>query len=239
MFTGVITLSIQQVYTLNTHLGKLKLPVTSVPVFPALSILVVLSAYYYTFAPLARRITGDPQGASQLQRIGLGLVMSIFAMASIGVFERYRREYAIRHGYVFLFLTAMPGFSVFWLLIPYCLIGLAEVFVVVALLEFLYQEAPDAMKSIGSSYAAMAGGLGCFIASLLSNIVKSITGNDADGRPSWLAQNVNEGRFDYYFWLLSVLGFINFCCFLVCARRYEYRTKEPIQREHVLGLVKK
>ncbi|GAU16532.1 hypothetical protein TSUD_167630, partial [Trifolium subterraneum] len=36
---------------------------------------------------------------------------------------------------------------------------LAEVFCIVGLLEFLYEEAPDAMKSIGSAYAALAGGL--------------------------------------------------------------------------------
>ncbi|XP_078433977.1 major facilitator superfamily protein [Wolffia australiana] len=229
MITGFLTLSIQQVYTLNTHIGKFKIPITSIPVFPALSILLLLSVYYSTFAPLARRLTGHPHGASQLQRIGLGLAMSVLSVTFAGVFERYRRTYAIEHGFEFIFLTAMPGLSVFWLLIPYCLIGIAEVFTVVGLLEFLYEEAPDAMKSVASSYAAVAGGLGCFGATLLNKIVKAATGDEGNGRPSWLAQNVNLGRFEYYYWLLSVLSFLNLCCFIYCAKRYRYRVRGGLQ----------
>ena len=48
-----------------------------------------------------------------------------------------------------------------WLLIQYRLIGITEVFCIVGLLEFLYKEAPDAMRSIGSAYVAVAGGIGC------------------------------------------------------------------------------
>ncbi|CAA6660063.1 unnamed protein product [Spirodela intermedia] len=182
IFTEFLTLSIQQAYTLNTHMGRLKLPVTCIPVFPALSIFLLL--------------------------VGLGLGISILSVAVAGVFERYRREFAIRHGYQSIFLTAMPDLTVFWLLIPYCLIGLAEVFAIVGLLEFLYQEAPDAMKSIGSSYAAVAGGLGCFFAH-----------RERRRRAAFVAlQNINTGRFDYFYWLLSFLSFLNFCGFIFALR---------------------
>ncbi|KAI4340616.1 hypothetical protein MLD38_025432 [Melastoma candidum] len=69
----------------------------------------------------------------------------------------------------------MPDLSAYWLLIQYCLIDIAEVFAAVGLLEFLYEEAPDAMKSIGSAYSALAVGLGCFAASQLNTIMKSVT----------------------------------------------------------------
>ncbi|KDO46680.1 hypothetical protein CISIN_1g006712mg [Citrus sinensis] len=114
ILTEFLTLSVQQAYTMNTHMGKLKLPVTC-----------------------------HPRGASQLQRVGIGLAVSIL--------------------------------SVIW----------------AGLLEFLYEEAPDAMKSIGSAYAALAGGLGCFAASILNSIIKSVTGNPKKGQPNWLAQNIN------------------------------------------------
>ncbi|KAK1311225.1 putative peptide/nitrate transporter [Acorus calamus] len=231
ILTEFLTLSVQQAYTLNTHLGNLNLPVTCMPVFPGLSIFFILSLYYSVFAPLARRITGHPHGASQLQRVGLGLVFSILSVTWGGALERYRRNYAIKHGYESLFLTAMPHFSAYWLLIQYCLIGIAEVFCIVGLLEFLYQEAPDAMRSLGSSYAALAGGLGCFVATILNNVVKAITGNEDKGRPSWLSQNINTGRFDYLYWLLAVLSLINFCIFLYCARTYKYRVKRVLEVE--------
>lgn len=223
VLTEYLTLSVQQAYTLNTHIGRLKLPVTCMPVFPGLSIFLLLSLYYTIFVPLSRRITNHPRGASQLQRVGLGLAISILSVGWAGVFERYRRNYAIREGYEVSFLSPMPGLSAYWLLIQYCLIGLAEVFCIVGLLEFLYEESPDAMKSIGSAYAAVAGGLGCFVATILNNIITSITENEAKRRNSWLSQNINTGRFDYFYWLLTILSIINFCVFLYAARRYKYR----------------
>lgn len=229
ILTEFLTLSVQQAYTLNTHMGHLKLPVTCMPVFPGLSIFLILSLYYSTFVPISRRITGHPHGASQLQRIGIGLLVSILSVAWAGTFERYRRNYAIKHEYDANFLIPMPNLSAYWLLIQYCLIGLAEVFCVVGLLEFLYEEAPDAMKSIGSAYAAIAGGLGCFVASILNSIIKSVTGNPGKGQPSWLSQNINTGRFDYLYWLLTVLSLINFLAFLYSAHRYKYRASHNFE----------
>ncbi|XWS54108.1 hypothetical protein CRYUN_Cryun10bG0060000 [Craigia yunnanensis] len=229
VLTEFLTLSLQQAYTLNTHIGKLKLPVTCMPVFPGLSIFLILCLYYSVFVPILRRITGHPHGASQLQRVGIGLFISILSVAWAGAFETFRRGYAIRHGYEFSFLTPMPDLSAYWLLIPYCLIGIAELFSIVGLLEFLYEEAPDAMKSIGSAYAALAGGLGCFVASIINSIIKSVTRNPENRQQSWLSQNINSGKFDYFFWLLTVLCVINFCIFLYSANRYEYRTEQTFE----------
>ncbi|KAK4790872.1 hypothetical protein SAY86_031285 [Trapa natans] len=229
VLTEYLTLSVQQAYTMNTHIGRLKLPITCMPVFPGLSIFLILSLYYSVFVPLSRRVTGHPHGASQLQRVGIGLAVSIVSTGWAAIFELFRRNYAIKHGYEFSFLTPMPNLSAYWLLIQYCLIGIAEVFCIVGLLEFLYEEAPDAMKSIGSAYAALAGGLGCFGASILNSIIKSVTGNDNGGRPSWLSQNINTGRFDCFYWLLTVLSFINFCIFIFLARRYKYRADEKTE----------
>lgn len=224
VLTEFLTLSVQQAYTLNTDLAALHLPVTCMPVFPCIAIFLVLALYYNTFAPIARRLTGHPHGASQLQRVGLGLFFSIVSVAWAGVFERYRRRYAVEHGYLGLFLTPMPGLSAYWLLIQYCLIGIAEVFCLVGLIEFLYQEAPDAMRSVGSAYAAVAGGLGCFFATALNNAVDAATGDVANGRPSWLAQNINVARFDYLYWLLAVLSTVNLAVFIYFAKIYKYRS---------------
>lgn len=229
VLTEFLTLSVQQAYTLNTHIGRLKLPVTCMPVFPGLSIFLLLSLYYSVFVPVSRRITGHPHGASQLQRVGIGLAVSILSVAVAGIFESYRRHYSIQHGYEASFLTPMPELTAYWLLIQYCLIGIAEVFCIVGLLEFLYEEAPDAMRSIGSAYAAVAGGLGCFGATILNNIVKAATGDAEQRRPSWLSQNINTGRFDYFYWLLTVLSVINFCAFLYAACKYRYRTKQVLE----------
>ncbi|KAF8400088.1 hypothetical protein HHK36_015963 [Tetracentron sinense] len=177
ILTEFLTLSVQQAYTLNTYMGHPK---------------------------LRHMHACHPHGASQLQRIGIGLAVSILSVVWVGIFEWYRRNYAIEHGFEASFLTAMPNLIAYWLLIQYCLIGITEVFCIVGLLEFLYQEAPDAMRSIGSAYAAVAGGLGCFAASILNSIIKSVMGNPNERRPSWLSENINIGRFDYLYGLLTV-----------------------------------
>lgn len=233
ILTEFLTLSVQQAYTLNTHLGKLKLPVTCMPVFPGLSVFLILALYYQTFVPLFKRITGHPHGASQLQRIGIGLGVSILSVAWAAIFEKYRRNYAIKNEFEASFLTPMPNLSAYWLLIQYCLIGVAEVFCIVGLLEFLYEEAPDAMKSIGSAYAALAGGLGCFFATFINSVVKSATGNSDKRQESWLSQNINTGKFDYFYWVLTALSLVNFCVFLYSAHRYKYRTQHVYEMENI------
>ncbi|PIA31412.1 hypothetical protein AQUCO_04900010v1 [Aquilegia coerulea] len=238
VLTEYLTLSVQQAYTLNTHMGQLKLPVTCMPVFPGISIFLLLSLYYTIFVPLSRRITGHPNGASQLQRVGIGLAVSILSVGWAALFEKYRRGYAIDHGYESIFLTPMPDLSAYWLLIQYCLIGIAEVFCIVGLLEFLYQESPDAMRSVGSAYAAVAGGLGCFAATIMNSIIKSVTGDSSKGKPSWLSQNINTGRFDYFYWFLTGLSVINFCVFIYVARRYKYRStpEQVVEKGEQKGL---
>ncbi|ERN06095.1 protein NRT1/ PTR FAMILY 6.1 [Amborella trichopoda] len=229
VLTEYLTLSVQQAYTLNTHLGHFKLPIPCMLVFPCLSILFLIIFYYWAFVPFSQRITGHPHGASQLQRVGFGLVLSTISVAWAGAFERYRRNYAIQHGFEFNFLQSMPNLSSYWLLIQYCFIGLAEVFCLVGLLEFLYQEAPDAMRSVGSAYAAIAGGLGCFVATLLNNIVDSVSKKIS--QESWLTQNINLGRFDYFYWVLAVLNLINFLIFVYVAKRYKYRAHPAMETE--------
>ncbi|KAF3784189.1 NRT1-PTR FAMILY 6-1 protein [Nymphaea thermarum] len=229
VLTEFLTLSVQQAYTMNTYLGSLKLPVTCMPVFPGLSIFALLSLYYTAIVPMCRRITGHPRGLSQLQRVGIGLVLSILSVLWAGMFERYRRNYAVEHGFEFNFLKAMPHVSAYWLLIQYCLIGLAEVFCIVGLLEFLYQEAPDAMRSIASAYAAVAGGLGCFVATIINNIVEAVS--PKLGSSQWLNRNINLGRFDYFYWLLTVLSVINFGVFLYAAKKYKYRDRPELESE--------
>jgi hypothetical protein len=124
------------------------------------------------------------------------------------------------------FLTPMPNLSAYWLLIQYCLIGVAEVFCIVGLLEFLY---------VGSAYAALVGGLGCFIATFINSVVKSLTGNSAKSQESWyLSQTINTGKFDYFYWLLTALSLINFCVFLYSAHRYKYRTQHVYEMENII-----
>eukprot|EP01018_Ginkgo_biloba_P022312 Gb_32483 [translate_table: standard] len=221
LLTIFLTLSVQQGYTMNRHIGQLNLPVTSIPVFLPIFVILILSMYGVLFVPVIRWFTGHPRGMTNLQRIGTGLAISVLSVLWAGIFERRRRMYAVDNGFEEKFFVSMPGMSAHWLSIQFCLIGLAEVFAGVGSIEFFYEEAPDAMRSLGTSFATTAGGLGCFLATFLNTVVKSVTSKD--GHTSWLDQNINKGRYDYYYWFCALLSALNFLFFLVCAHLYKYK----------------
>eukprot|EP01018_Ginkgo_biloba_P014125 Gb_30346 [translate_table: standard] len=233
MLTAFMTSSAVQTITLNTYIGKFHVPDTSMAFFPVAFVFLALSVYDVLFVPFARRFTGHPRGTTQLQRIGIGLAFSVLSVIWAGAFERYRRNYALSHGYEETYYNFMPGLSAYWLIIQYCLIGIAEVFAAVGMLEFFYEEAPDAMQSLGVSFAATAGGLGCFVASIVNNIIDSVT--TRNGHISWIVTNANKGRYDYFYWTYAVVSSVNLFFFLYFARRYKYRVRSTEKQEAVIS----
>eukprot|EP01018_Ginkgo_biloba_P013368 Gb_20175 [translate_table: standard] len=221
MLTIFLTLSVQQGYTMNRHIGQLNLPVTSIPVFLPIFVFVMLSLYDVLFVPFIRRFTGHPRGITNLQRIGTGLVISVLSVLWAGIFERRRRKYTVDNGFEEKFFVSMPGMSAYWLAIQFCLIGLAELFAGVGSIEFFFEEAPDAMRSLGTSFATTAGGFGCFLSTFIHTVVKSVTAKN--GHTSWLDQNINKGHYDYYYWFCALLSAVNLFFFLLCAHLYKYK----------------
>lgn len=49
-------------------------------------------------------------------------------------------------------------------------------------------------------------------------VVKKVTGSQG-----WLADNINNGRLDCFYALLTILGLVNFVAFLMCARGFKPR----------------
>eukprot|EP01018_Ginkgo_biloba_P013370 Gb_38374 [translate_table: standard] len=197
------------------------LAVTCIPVFCTIFIFVMLSLYDVLFVPFIRRFTGHPRGMTILQRIGTGLAISVLSVLWAGIFEQRRRKYAVDNGFEEKFFVSMPGMSAYWLAIQFCLIGLAELFAGVGSIEFFFEEAPDAMRSLGTSFATTAGGLGCFLSTFIHTVVKSVTAKN--GHTSWLDQNINKGHYDYYYWFCALLSAVNFLFFLLCAHLYKYK----------------
>lgn len=62
-------------------------PPASLSVFELVNVIVILPLYDRFLVPALRSVTGHPQGISQLQRIGTGIVFSILAMVVAGFVE--------------------------------------------------------------------------------------------------------------------------------------------------------
>ncbi|CAI0475546.1 unnamed protein product [Linum tenue] len=159
--------------------------------------------------------------AANLQRMGIGLVISIFAMVYPAILELIRLRMVREHNYYEL--DSVP-ISIFWQVPQYFLIGCAEVFTFIGQLEFFYDQAPDAMRSLCSALSLTTVALGNYLSSLLVTIVTGLT--TRGGKPGWIPDNLNYGHVDYFFWLLAVLSVVNLVAFMVIANWYTY--KKPV-----------
>ena len=114
--------------------------------------------------------------------------------------------------------------SIFWQVPQYFLIGCAEVFTFIGQLEFFYEQAPDATRSLCSALALTTVALGSYLSTLLVTIVTKVS--TRHGKLGWIPDNLNYGHLDYFFWLLAVMSVLNFGVFLVIAKWYTY--KKPL-----------
>lgn len=128
------TFSVSQGSVMSKKLGSFEVPSPSIPVIPLFFLCVLIPIYEFIFVPFARKITNHPSGVTQLQRVGVGLVLSSISMAVAGIIEVKRRDQAIK--------DPSKPISLFWLSFQYAIFGVADMFTLIGLLEFFYREAP-------------------------------------------------------------------------------------------------
>lgn len=217
------TLFVLQGLTMHTHLGKggFEIPEASLSIFDTLSVLFWVPVYDRIIVPTARKFTGHKNGITQLQRMGIGLFISIFAMLSAGILELVRLRYVRRHD---LYELTKIDMSIFWQVPQYFIIGCAEVFFFIGQLEFFYEQAPDAMRSLCSALQLTTVALGSYLSTLLVTIVTNIS--TRHGKLGWIPDNLNHGHLHYFYWLLALLSVVNLAAFILVAKWYTY--KKPV-----------
>ncbi|KAF5750860.1 Peptide transporter 1 isoform 1 [Tripterygium wilfordii] len=213
------TIFVLQGNTMDQHMGPhFQIPSASLSLFDTLSVIFWAPVYDQVIVPFARKFTGHERGFTTLQRMGIGLVVSILAMVTAGVLEVVRIDIVKRNNYYDLKTIPM---SIFWQVPQYFLIGCAEVFTFIGQLEFFYDQAPDAMRSLCSALSLTTTALGSYLSSLLVTIVTKVT--TRHGELGWIPDNLNRGHLDYFYWLLSILSLLNFFVYLLIARSYKYK----------------
>jgi len=225
MLAQINTLFVKQGTTLDRRVGPhFAIPPASLQGFVTISMLVSVVLYDRAFMPLARRATGNPRGISLLQRMGVGLVIHIAIMGIASVTERHRLAVAREHG---IRDSRGPGatipLTIFVLLPQFVLMGVADAFLEVAKIEFFYDQAPEGMKSLGTSYAMTSLGVGNFLSSALLSTVSRVT--QRHGRAGWVLNNLNASRLDKYYAFFAVLNCANLLVFFVVCRLYVYNAE--------------
>lgn len=212
VFTQMASLFVEQGDVMNTKIGNFQLPAASMSAFDICSVLICTGIYRQILVPLAGKLSGNPKGLTELQRMGIGLIIGMFAMLAAGATEIER----LRH--------VMPdqkssSLSIFWQIPQYVLVGASEVFMYIGQLEFFNGQAPDGIKSFGSSLCMASISLGNYVSSLLVNMVMGITARG--NNPGWIPDNLNTGHIDRFFFLIAVLTAFDFVIYLLCANWYK------------------
>ncbi|KAL9376365.1 hypothetical protein Peur_030485 [Populus x canadensis] len=204
--------------TMNRHItSKFEIPAGSFYAFLLLSATMWIALYDRVIIPLASKITGKPTRLGLKQKIGIGILVSAASMAVLAITERVRRETAIREG-ISDIPDAVTHMSAMWLLPFYFLLGFSEAMNGVGLNEFFYTELPKSMSSVASNLFSIGLSAASLVASfIVSNVRGFISEANQD---SWVSSNINKGHYDYYYWLLSSLGFANFIYYLACSKAY-------------------
>ncbi|XP_073145225.1 protein NRT1/ PTR FAMILY 8.1-like [Henckelia pumila] len=208
---------------MDTRVGpsNFKIPEASLSVFDTLSVIFWVPVYDRYIIKITRKFTGHRNGLTQLQRMGIGLFISIFSMVSAAILEYVRLGIVKRDN---SYGVKEAPISVFWQVPQYFIIGCAEVFTYIGQLEFFYEQAPDSMRSLCAALSLTTTALGNYVSSLLVTIVMDIT--TRNGKPGWIAKNLNYGHLHYFFGILVVLSVLNLGVFIVVAKRYTY--KKPV-----------
>ncbi|ESW34577.1 hypothetical protein PHAVU_001G163500 [Phaseolus vulgaris] len=217
------TLFIRQGTTLDRGMGPhFKIPPACLIAFVNIFMLISVVIYDRLFVPAIRHYTKNPRGISLLQRLGIGLVLHVIIMLTACFVERKRLSVA-RENNLLGQLDKIP-LTIFILLPQFALTGIADTFVDVAKLEFFYDQAPETMKSLGTSYFTTTLSIGNFLNSFLLSTVADLT--HRHGHKSWILDNLNASRLDYYYAFLALLSVINFFCFVAVAKLYVYNGDE-------------
>ncbi|CAN0826354.1 Protein NRT1/ PTR FAMILY 1.2 [Linum grandiflorum] len=208
-----------QLNTMDRHITPgFQIPAASFTLFITSTLLIWVPLYDRVIIPVASKLKGKPARLPVKQRLGIGIFISSVSMAALGLVERIRRQTAVSQG-MSDNPTAVIDMSAMWFLMYYIPFGVAEAFSYVAQSEFYYSELPKSMGSISTTFYQMGLSMGSLVSSLILTTVNTVT-KTGGGEESWVANNINRGRYDYYYWLLGCLSFLDFLYYLVCTKAY-------------------
>ncbi|XP_052190804.1 protein NRT1/ PTR FAMILY 5.8-like isoform X2 [Diospyros lotus] len=219
IFQQPATFFTKQGMTMERNIGSgFKIPPATLQSAITVSIVLLMPLYDTLFIPLARIVTWNEKGVSVMQRMGIGMFLSVVAMATAALVEGKRLEIGRNSGSE----TETVPLSIFWLLPQYVLLGISDIFTVVGMQEFFYSEVPVRMRTMGIALYTSVFGVGSFLSALLISVVEYFTGLGGGNR-SWFSDDMREARLDKYYWLLASASAVSLLTFVILCRFYKSR----------------
>ncbi|KAG2646688.1 protein NRT1/ PTR FAMILY 8.3-like [Panicum virgatum] len=205
------TTFIQQGTVMNTKIGSLTIPPASLYSFEVICVTLWVLVVNKVIVPATRMYFANGLELTQLQRIGIGRFLMIFAMAMAALLETKRLQ-SVRE--------AEP-LSIAWQLPQYFIIAGSECFAVITQLEFFHGQAPDSMKSMLTAFALLTTALGNYLSSAIITFIAGVT--VVWQSPGWIPDDLNRGHLDYYYWCFAALSLANFVVYVYFASKYKLK----------------
>ncbi|KAK9755175.1 hypothetical protein RND81_01G006800 [Saponaria officinalis] len=200
-----------QALVMDRHLGPhFEIPAGSVFVFTliwASFLLTVLDRFLY---PLSEKVL--QRSLTPLQRIGIGYFFNMSGMVAYAIIERKRLTLIANNSLIER--HAVAPMSVLWLVLPLSLLGSGTAFYFPAEVEFYYQEFPKSLRTTSNAMTSLRLAVGYYLSTAIVDVVRKNT--------MWLPNDINKGRVDQLYWLVSIIGAVNFVIFVIVAKLYEY-----------------
>ncbi|KAL3530627.1 hypothetical protein ACH5RR_009949 [Cinchona calisaya] len=204
--------------TMDRHLGAhFKIPAGTMPIFIYIATCTTIFLLDRFLFPMWENLTRRP--ITPLQRVGIGHVFDVLSMAVLALIEAKRLN-IVRQNNLQDQDNAVVPMSVFWLVPSLVLAGIGEAFHFHGHITFYYQEFPASLKHTSTAVVSLSIGIGFYMGNGLIDVVRKST--------KWLPDNINRGKLDNVYWLVSILGGINFCYYLVCASMYKYQNIQKV-----------
>ncbi|KAM0855518.1 hypothetical protein ACQ4PT_049711 [Festuca glaucescens] len=204
VLTQLGTYTVLQAAQTDRRLGRsgFEIPQGSFVVFNMLTLTLWIPVYDRLLVPALRRITGREGGITLLQRIGVGLALSVATMAVAAAVEHERRR------------RSAP-MSCFWLVPQQVVAGFSEAFSGIGQTEFYYRQFPENMRSVAGALYFLGFALASYASGLMVMVVHRTT--------SWLAEDLDEGRVDLFYLITGAIAAVNLVYFVACARWYRFK----------------
>jgi len=207
----------QQACQMDVRLGSMQLSGSFFNIADCFAIVIMTPLAVDWINPILERNVGK-MGHSL--KFGIGM-----AVAGISVIIAARLE-QVRKGTAVLPLQsncAPPGVNMSelrgaWMMVPYFLMGVAEIYTQPTLLHFAYSKSPASMRTLSMAASFFIQAVSSALFALL---VKALS--------SYIPNDLNNGHLEYGYYVNMVLGLVLFLPFLLVMRRYDIseRTSTP------------
>ncbi|WZY78588.1 hypothetical protein YC2023_024972 [Brassica napus] len=103
LHSQIYTLYVQQGRSMQRTIGSFEIPPATLGMFDTASVLITVPIYDRLIVPFVRRFTGLAKGFTDLQRMGIGLFVSVLSLAVAAVVETVRLRLARESGDMTIF----------------------------------------------------------------------------------------------------------------------------------------